>query len=50
MWHVSVTAGSLFWRFILNEWRSDDEAEVPILWPPEAKSQLIGKDSAAGKD
>ena len=26
------------------------EAEVPILWPANAKSQLIGKDSDAGKD
>ena len=24
--------------------------EAPILWPPEAKSQLIGKDPGAGKD
>jgi len=28
--------------------RTDDEA--PILWPPDAKSQLTGKDSDAGKD
>ena len=26
------------------------EAEAPILWPPGAKSQLIGKDPDAGKD
>ena len=26
------------------------EAEASILWPPDAKSQLIGKDSDAGKD
>ena len=26
------------------------EAEAPILWPPDEKSQLIGKDSDAGKD
>ena len=26
------------------------EAEVPILWPPDAKSQLIGKDPDTGKD
>ena len=25
------------------------DAEAPILWPPDAKSQLIGKDSDAGK-
>ena len=26
------------------------DAEAPILWPPDAKSQLIGKDSDAGRD
>ena len=26
------------------------EAEAPILWPPDANSQLIGKDPDAGKD
>ena len=26
------------------------DAEVPILWPPHAKSQLIRKDSDTGKD
>ena len=30
--------------------RTDTEAEVPILWPPDAKSPLIGKDPDAGKD
>ena len=30
--------------------RTDAEAEAPILWPPDAKSQLIGKDPVAGKD
>ena len=30
--------------------RIDAEAEAPVLWPPEAKSQLIGKDPNAGKD
>ena len=25
-------------------------AETPILWPPDVKSQLIGKDPDAGKD
>ena len=27
----------------------DAEAEAPILWPPDGKSQFIGKDSDAGK-
>ena len=30
--------------------RTDAEAEAPVLWPPHAKSCLIGKDSDAGKD
>ena len=29
--------------------RTDAEAETPILWPPDAKSGLIGKDPDAGK-
>ena len=29
---------------------SDTEAEAPILWPPDAKSRLTGKDPDAGKD
>ena len=35
------------WIFI---GRTDAEAEAPILWPPDAKSWLIGKDTDAGKD
>ena len=30
--------------------RTDAEAETPILWPPDAKSWLIGKDPDAGRD
>ena len=30
--------------------RTDAEVEAPILWPPDANSQLIGKDPDAGKD
>ena len=30
--------------------RTDAEAETPILWPPHAKSCLIGKDLDAGRD
>ena len=29
--------------------RTDAEAEAPILWPPDAKNWLIGKDPDAGK-
>ena len=35
------------WVFI---GRTDVEAETPILWPPDMKSWLIGKDPDAGKD
>ena len=38
--------GDQSWRFTE---RTDAEAEVPILWPPAAKSQLIRKDPDAGK-
>ena len=30
--------------------RNDAEAEAPVLWPPDAKNWLIGKDPDAGKD
>ena len=30
--------------------RTDAEAETPILWPPDVKSRLTGKDPDAGKD
>ena len=30
--------------------RTDVEAETPVLWPPDAKSWLIGKDPDSGKD
>jgi len=39
--------GNQFW--ILIE-RTDAEAEAPILWPLDVKSQLIRKDPDAGKD
>ena len=39
--------GNQSWVFI---GRTDVEAETPILWPPDAKSWLIGKDPDAGKD
>ena len=41
------TKGDQSWLFI---GRSDAEAEIPILWPPHAKSWLIGKDFDAGRD
>ena len=30
--------------------RTDANTEAPILWPPDVKNQLIGKDPDAGKD
>ena len=30
--------------------KTDAEAEAPILWPPDAKSRLTGKDPDAGQD
>ena len=39
--------GNQSWIFI---GRTDAEAEAPILWPPDVKSWLTGKDPDAGKD
>ena len=30
--------------------RNDAKAETPVLWPPDEKSSLIGKDFNAGRD
>ena len=39
--------GDQSWVFI---GRTDGEAETPILWPPDVKNWLIGKDPDFGKD
>ena len=39
--------GNQSWIFI---GRTDAEAETPILWPPDAKNWLTGKDADAEKD
>ena len=39
--------GDQSWVFLE---RTDVESETPILWPPDAKNWLIGKDPDAGKD
>ena len=39
--------GDQSWVFI---GRTDAEAETPVLWPPHAKSWLIGKNSDAGRN
>ena len=45
--HPVHPKGNQAWIFI---GRTDAEAETPILWPPDAKNWLIGKDPDAGKD
>ena len=43
---TSPSKGDQSWVFI---GRTDVEAETPIVWSPDAKIQLIGKDHDAGK-
>ena len=43
--HLVYPKGNQCWIFI-----GRTDAEAPILWPPDSKSQLIGKDPDAGKD
>ena len=46
---VNEINGNLAWNSMLNgNGRTDIEAEAPILWPPDAKNQLTGKDIDAG--
>ena len=44
--HPVHPKGDQSWVFI---GRTDVEAETPILWPPDAKSRLTGKDLMLGK-
>ena len=51
-WTARISSQSILkemspWIFI---GRTEAEAETPILWPPDAKNWLIGKDPDAGKD
>ena len=39
--------GNQSWIFI---WRTDADAETPIVFPPDAKNLLIGKDPDDGED
>ena len=41
------STGDQYWIFI---GRTDAEAETPIIWPPDAKNWLVGKDPDAGRD
>ena len=48
-WTARRSNQSVLKESTLNiHWKTD--AEAPILWPPDAKSQLTEKDSDAGKD
>ena len=44
---LNLPKGDQSWVFF---GRTDVKAEAPILWPPDAKSWLIGKDPDAGKN
>ena len=50
---VSVYLCVCVYLYIYQSWiftgRTDAEADVPILWPPDAKNWLIEKDPEAGK-
>ena len=59
LWHQDCGSASLYsepWvnpkgnQSLLFIGRTDAEAEAPILWPPDAKGRLIGKDPDARKD
>ena len=39
--------GNQPWIFIR---RTDAEADAPVIWPPDVKKRLIGKDPGARKD
>ena len=45
--HSIHSEGDQPWDFF---GRNDAKAEAPVLWPPHAKSWLIGKDPDAGRD
>ena len=47
LFETSHPKGNQSWIFIGS---TDAEAETAILWPPDAKNWLIGKDPDAGKD
>ena len=42
--------GNQPWIIIIIIRKTDTEPEAPILWPPDAKSWLIGKNPGSGKD
>ena len=48
--HLRICYSLLLWEPWDFFGRNDAKAETPVLWPPYAKSWLIGKDSDAGRD
>ena len=52
IYYIERDPTSPFWRRSSLDFfgRNDAKAEAPVLWPPHAKSWLIGKDSDAGRD
>ena len=46
--NILRTSWDFLWEHFFG--RNDAKAETPVLWPPHAKSWLIGKDPDAGKD
>ena len=51
---LTLANEQLIFRIYYQPWdffgRNDAKAETQVLWPPQVKSSLIGKDSDAGKD
>ena len=48
-WSFSISPSNEY-SGLISLGLTDDEAEALILWPPDVKSQLIGKDPDSGKD
>ena len=49
-WTARKSNQSILKEIIIFIGRTDAEAEAPILWTPDGKSRIIGKDPDAGKD
>jgi len=47
-WHAAVQGIPKSWTKL--SYRTDADAEAPVLWPPDAKSQLTGKGPNAEKN
>ena len=48
--HGDPTSPSLRKSVLNIHWKTDPEAEAPVLWPPDVKNWLTGKAPDAGKD